>query len=718
MRIRLTMLLTSTALLSPIAFAKGDTASDEEGMLDAVVVTASSRKENQREATATVQVIDNEQIERSGTNSVTDLLAQNAVGFFSEWTPGQTSINIRGAASDGQGRDYKGQVLVLIDGRRAGTANLSKLSPKDVERIEIVRGPASVIYGSQAMGGVINIIMKNGHNTQGGKLSVEGGSWGTRQGHGEYGTRSDDGRFYSYVGVEAGSSNDYHSGSGGTTMRNTGWERRGASGSLGWQIDTDNLLDLSVRTDGIYDAGFRGSTGNVFSQDDRYNQSADLTWQHGQDADKIRWKAHAYFVRDVDDFHWASPLAGSPKTSSDHNKRVLDINGIRLQPIVKLSESNELLLGLDAEHSQLRSTRERIGLNGAAVSQIAPYDNNQTEKVYGLYFDDTQKLFDDRLLVRGGLRHTHGETNFDETPNLTNQLSGQATYKKTTGSLGANFRVVDGFNLKASAATGFRAPTASELGADFIAISGTQYYGNPSLKPESNMQYEVGAVFNGRGWFSDVALFQNTISDRITSKARSSNSNTYDYINNPADVVIRGIEANNRVAMNEFVGLKSGWDWTVLMNALWNFHMKDEAVKTGATVNTDKVQRMYEYQASLTNKVGQSGGGYPWNIQLQGILRGPMWYDTEEKLVAGTEPYSTYAHRKSAFWVWNLRGEVELTKKVSVYAYVNNLFDKNQHPIYIALDESPYIMSPSSSNGDLGTSMAGRSFFAGMTLAF
>ena len=49
---------------------------------------------------------------------------------------------------------------------------------------------------------------------------------------------------------------------------------------------------------------------------------------------------------------------------------------------------------------------------------------------------------------------------------------------------------------------------------------------------------------------------------------------------------------------------------------------------------------------------------------------------------------------------------------------VTNLFDKNQHPIYIALDESPYIMSPSSSNGDLGTSMAGRSFFAGMTLAF
>lgn len=51
-----------------------------------------------------VQIIENSEIERSTAKSVTELLAQNAVGFMSEWTPGQTSINIRGAATDGQGR--------------------------------------------------------------------------------------------------------------------------------------------------------------------------------------------------------------------------------------------------------------------------------------------------------------------------------------------------------------------------------------------------------------------------------------------------------------------------------------------------------------------------------------------------------------------------------------------------------------------------------------
>src|SRR3954469_8345731 len=134
-----------------------------------------------------VQIIENSEIERSTAKSVTDLLAQNAVGFMSEWTPGQTSINIRGAATDGQGRDFKSQVLVLINGHRAGTANLSKMSLADIDRIEIVRGPSSVIYGSQNMGGVINIIMKTGRTAPGTFVEGSGGSWGLEQGKAQNG---------------------------------------------------------------------------------------------------------------------------------------------------------------------------------------------------------------------------------------------------------------------------------------------------------------------------------------------------------------------------------------------------------------------------------------------------------------------------------------------------------------------------------------------------
>ena len=88
-------------------------------------ITATGRPEPISRLVGTVQVIHQDRIAKSTARSVTELLNENAVGFMSEWSPGQTSINIRGAATEGQGRDFRSQVLVLINGHRAGTANTS-----------------------------------------------------------------------------------------------------------------------------------------------------------------------------------------------------------------------------------------------------------------------------------------------------------------------------------------------------------------------------------------------------------------------------------------------------------------------------------------------------------------------------------------------------------------------------------------------------------------
>ncbi|UYZ83396.1 TonB-dependent receptor [Entomomonas sp. E2T0] len=686
---------------------------DDLLILDPVIVTASARYEDLKSATSTVQVIDQAQIARSSASDLTSLLAENAVGFFSEWTPGQTSINIRGASTDGQGKDFKSQVLVLINGRRAGTANLSKLSPSDVYRIEIVRGPASVIYGSQAIGGVINIIMKNGHNTKGGKVTLKGGSFGLAYGHGEYGWQSEDGQFTGYFGFNSATQNDYDAGQGGGKQHNTSWKRHGFTGAFSWQLDETNLVDLSVRKDGVYDVGFRGSAANYHAKEDRYNKSADLIWKHGTDSDRLRWKLHNYWFEDVDDFKWASPSTAG--TSLDHNKRKLSAVGLKFQPEVDLTSSNTLLLGADLEKNKLRSTRYRVGLNGAPMTQVSPYDNNQREKMYALYFEDAQRFLDDRLVFKAGARYTDGKTYYDRTPYLQNQQTGSTHYYKTTWSTGLNFQATDWLNLKASMGTGFRAPTASELGADYTTLAGSQIYGTPGLKPETNKQYELGAVFSGDSWLVDVVYFENKIKDRIITKPRSNTSNISDYVNNPDDVVVRGIEVNSRFMMHELLSWQNNWQWNVEANGAWNFHMEDKGAKDR---NTDKVQRMYQYQASIANRFGQREVAYPWFIQVTGILRGPMWYDTEERLIAGAEPYRNYIHRKSPFMVWNIKGEVEVYKNLTVFAEVNNLFDKNQHPIFIAIDKKPYILDPAASNGGLGTSMMGRAVYVGSTYRF
>jgi vitamin B12 transporter len=628
--------ITAALFCSPL-WAQNEVDSRQEPVsFDTMIVTASGVSEDLKSATATVQVIDQAQIARSSATDLTGLLAENAVGFFSEWTPGQTSINIRGATTDGQGKDFKSQVLVLINGRRAGSANLSKLSPADVYRVEIVRGPASVIYGSQAIGGVINIIMKNGHNVHGGKATVKGGSFGMAYGHGEYGWQSDDGNLTGYLGITGATQDDYDAGKGGGKQYNTGWERRGLTGAMSWQINDNHLLDLSLRSDGVYDVGFRGSAANYHAKEDRYNKSADVIWLYDRGDSGLRWKLHNYWFEDVDDFKWASPKTAG--TSLDHNKRKLSALGIKFQPEIDLTDSNTLLLGADFEKNKLRSERYRLGLGGAPMTQVSPYDNNQSENVFGLYFDDSQRLFDDRLVVKAGARYTHGRTDYDATPYLQNQLTGSANYHKTTASTGLNYRAADWVNLKAGISTGFRAPTASELGADYTTLAGTQIYGTRGLKPETNRQYELGAVFSGVGWIADMVYFENKIKDRIITQPRSGSSTVSDYVNNPDDVVVRGIELNNRLAVHELFNWQSNWQWNVEANGAWNFHMADKGAQNR---NTDKIQRMYQYQAALTNRIGQRDVAYPWSVQLSGILRGPCGMTLKNDLLPGRNRIET-----------------------------------------------------------------------------
>ncbi|WP_424813235.1 TonB-dependent receptor [Roseococcus sp. YIM B11640] len=701
--------------------------------LDEMVVTATGRPEPRSSLAGTVQIIDQETIRRSTAQNMTDLLAENAVGFFSEWTPGQTSINIRGGSTDGQGRDFRSQVLVLVNGRRAGTANLSKLSPAEVERIEIIRGPASVVYGSQAIGGVINLIMRDGRSSPGGFGEIGFGSWGLAEGRFRYGTSFRDSEAPNtsggynvragdlYAGFSGGRRDNYRAGNGGPSLDGTQWNRLGGAFAAGVETRIGRI-GTSIRTDGTYDTGFLGSAWNTSNLEERTNTSADL-FLDGATADgRFRWNLQGYAVRDVDNLRWRSPIqrssAGLPVPGTDHddNRRVLDIFGTRLQPSMRLWKGADLLVGLDLERSVLRSTRNRVSLPGGPTGQVAPMDNNQTDMNAGLYTELSQVLFDDRVTVRAGVRQTWGNTAFDPTPNLPLQRTGSADYDATTWSAGASYRPVPSVALRFNAATGYRAPTATELAADFTALGGGRTFGNPNLKPETNLQYEVGAALFRPGFRADLALFQNTISDRIITRTRRNDSTTSDYANNAGDVLVRGLELQLEADLARFFGISSV-NWRATANGSWNFDMRDDGASS--TANTRNVERMYRYQAALTTTVGQPR----WDVTLQGILRGPVYYNTEENLlIPQGEPFRDYVHRKGAFWVFNLRGSFqplpETAPNVRVYGAINNLLDKNYHALFIATASQPFIGDARFSNGGLGNSAPGREFIGGLRFTF
>ena len=694
-------------------------------VMDDVVVTATRLPTPRSQLAGTVQVIDQETIRRSVSQNVTDLLAENAVGFFSTWTPGQTSLNIRGGASDGQGRGFRSQVLVLINGRRAGTANLSKLSPAEIERIEIVRGPASVVYGSGAMGGVINLIMRDGRTSPGGFAELGLGSWGLAEGRARYGTRFTGGDVQGgdfYAGFSGGRRDSYRAGESGGVQTGTDWNRVGGLAALG--IDTHiGRIGTSVRTDGTYDAGFRGSAWNTTNREDRTNTSADI-FLNGATADgRFRWDGQAYAVRDVDLFRWRSPVQRSaaglpvPGTDQDNNTRTLDILGLRLQPSMRLWAGAELLVGLDLERSTLRSTRERRGLPGSGITtQVAPMDNDQTDTTAGLYAEISQRLLDNQVTLRGGVRQTWGNTAFDQTPNLPLQRTGSQDYDATTWSIGASYQPVSFLALRANAATGFRAPTATELAADFTALGGGRSFGNPALNPERSLQYEVGAAVFLPGLRLDLALFQNTISDRIITRLRPGVANTSDWSNNPGDVEVRGVEFQLDGDVARLFGITQ-FNWRAYANGSWNFDMRDNGASP--TANTRNVERMYRYQATIGTTISQPR----WDVTLQGVLRGPMYYNTEENLlIPQAEPNREFVHRKDAFWVFNLRGSFqplpERAPNIRVFGAVNNLLDKNYHPIFIATASNPFLGDARFANGGRGNSAPGREFIGGLRFTF
>ena len=689
-----------------------------------VVVTATGRPEEVSRIAGTIQIISQERIARSTAKSVTDLLVENAVGFMSEWTAGQTSINIRGASTEGQGRDFRSQILILINGHRAGTANVSKLSPADVERIEIVRGPSSVVYGSQNMGGVINIIMKTGRTAPPGtQLEAGVGSWALFQGRAQNAGTS--GKYDWYAGAEAGTQGDYSRG-GNVTEQNTHWSRYGGTGAFGIQIEENHRIDLMIRSDGVYDAGFRGSAANVFAFDNRYNQSAELAYNGKTPDGRGSVFFQSYYVRDVDDLSNPSPLSAlnafGARSYADRNRRQLDIFGTRFQPAYKPWAGNELLLGIDFERSTIRSDRWR--LTNAVANQLSPQDNNQTETVFGLYVEEAQRFFDDRLTVRGGVRQTYGNTAIDWTPNAPTLLPSSNNYQATTYSVGGTFAATEWLNLRVGASSGFRAPTATELGANFtVTPIGTTIFGNPSVQPETAHQIEAGATVNWDAGRLDLAIFQNIISNRIQANTISSIGGRViqQYQNNPGDIVVQGLEFQTDASVIRTLGMNvpSTWLWNVFGSGYFNFKMIDYGA--APAFGTDTATRINQYEAAIGTRFGQTDIEMPWSFQLIGILRGPMWYNTEESLNPLLFPgqiRSSTVYRKPPFWVWNMRGEVEVRKGVKLFAAVNNIFDINDHPIFIGLDSTPCGANLVNQNGACGNSMPGRQLIVGAQVRF
>ncbi len=676
---------------------------------DAVIITASGREESLTQISTTVQILDRERIENSTAATITQFLSDNGIAFFSTWTPGQTSINLRGAASDGQGRDFRSQVVVLINGRRAGTANVSKLSLQDIERIEILRGPASLLYGSQALGGVINLITKDGANSEGVFLRVSGGSFGEINSLAQYGFRY--GAFDYFFSIHGGRRGDYTSGSDSPQkMLNTAYRQYGGMFALGFNPNQNQRLEFTMRQDGIYDVGFRGSSWDTDNKENRWNQSFEGAYRVSSENKRWNLNSRYYYFKDIDDFRWGAEVvrnaAGNPAPGYDidDNYRRSTGHGFRVNSNLGFFKGNTLLTGFDQEWWRLDNRRIRVPLPGAANTQVAPFDVNSASRNTGVYFEDMQAFDDGRFTLRGGARFDSGRHTIKPTPNLPALLERSQNYDAVTYRAGATAKAAEWLTLKVNIGTGFRAPTPVELASEFNTVLGGQILGNPDLKPERAISYDAGAMFaKGRLWL-DATLFWNELTDRIGTVALTAQRSQYVNRNKSQ---VAGLELQTQLALGS-IAQKVAFSLSANGVYHWRFRDLDAAARN---LNTDKIERMYKYQGATR----LTAAATRWSASLGGTLFGPLYYESEENLlIPQGEPFRTFIHGKNSFWLVDTNFRYNLTKQFTAWTAINNLLNVNQHPIFIALNRTPIIADVRLSNGGVGNSLPGRAFVVGL----
>jgi vitamin B12 transporter len=200
-------------LLSCPALAQNPGSREGEA-LDTVVVTASRSAEALREVSQSMVVITQKEIRESAVDNPLDLLKKYGLQIAHQDAPeyGGSMLRMRGVSTSNHGIDLSGQILVLIDGRRTGTDNFSILDMNSIARIEVIRGPGAMQYGSSAVGGVVNVITERGARNTDVKLEAGAGSFGSKTVKGFASGQAD--RFDYAVGASYYSVDDYDDGKG------------------------------------------------------------------------------------------------------------------------------------------------------------------------------------------------------------------------------------------------------------------------------------------------------------------------------------------------------------------------------------------------------------------------------------------------------------------------------------------------------------------------
>lgn len=644
--------LSLTALTAP-ALAQ-DTAPI---LLDEIVITASGFEQNIAAAPASISVISGEELARRNITSLSDAL-RGVQGVATTGVTNEQDITIRGLSGQ--------YTLILVDGKRQGTRESRTNGSAGIEqnwippvaaidRIEIVRGPMSSLYGSDAMGGVVNVITKPVADRWTGSITAEA-------------TLPQD-------GDDASSRQLSFYGSGPVVADRLGlqvWGRRldrsesrvvdglrdreltDLSARLSWTPDPDHTVHLEGGRTTIEDLGrvgrtiapvdFRGTPQNDSLQDNTRDRAAlSYAGQWGNVA------ADLSVLREVGQRKTAS--GNGALVAGDRAPEVTNtVYDAKFTAPLEWQGSHTLVFGGQVNRTGLRDQNPGLGdgrTYSFATSQRA------------VFLEDEWRLRDDLALTLGARLKDHAEYGSNLTPRAY-----------------AVWNATQGLTLKGGVSTGFRAPDlrsvvpgyfyTTERGAGAIVS-------NPALQPEESTSYELAALYDAPTWQVGATLFRTDFDDKIES-ARTDDQ-----------VVIGGTTFNRWEWYNvgrarlQGVELTADWDATPDLTLRASYSFTDSEQRTGdfAGLPLDRTPR---HQASVTaDWVTPVAGLGAWGSVIyhgRETAAGAR-IGTNGRPVAFDADGTAIAYEYGSYLTVDLGADYQLTDRVSLNGAIYNLLDRD-----------------------------------------
>ncbi len=469
--------------------------------MEQMVVTATKTEEKISDIPASVSVIYGEEMEASGARVIQDAL-HHVPGIMLNDVSGNGTLTMMTMRGMPHGNSQ--YILVLVDGVPQNTSSdivrWAAIPMENVERIEVIRGPASALYGMNAMGGVINIITKKGKPEKEYSISA---------GYGSYGENKQKAAFSGAVGSFGYNFGVVRRESDGWRDENNHFEQYNTFGKFSYDFNENSSLSLNL----AYSDWDHEWPENIPIEEYKAGRREDGVYKHGKEKNKQTDDALIYEHRFNEQFKITNRLY----TQSVDNewKAIVDIidqdlDSLRIGDEIQfeidhdlLERKNKIVMGYHYEHQDVDVIRR--------FSQYFPVpfligkkmvDNETTRQIHSGYFQDIFYL-SKPIILTAGLRYDYVTFDFDN--NLDPSLSGEDTMDHWSPKVGLTIKPIEQLSLFANVSTGFKTPTASQV---------ARY---SELDPEKAVSYEVGiraSLFN-RFVFS-MAYYQTDLTDQLT----------------------------------------------------------------------------------------------------------------------------------------------------------------------------------------------------------